>query len=177
LIATGLAPSADAESAVVLTLQPGTYTAVIRGKDGGSGTALAEIYDLDPAADSALANISTRGSVGADGTMLIAGFILRGGEPRTIVVRAAGPSLASFGVQGPVQNPSIALFDQSGSAIAANDDWADTQRTELESHGLGMASARDAALLLRLPPGQYTAVVRSGDNDSGIALVEVYNIP
>jgi uncharacterized delta-60 repeat protein len=177
IIASGLPPTADTESAVVLTLQPGSYTAVIRGKGGSTGTAVAEIYDLDPGADSALANISTRGTVSGEGDMLIAGFILRGAEPRTVVVRAVGPSLASFGVQGPVQNPSIALFDQSGSVIAANNDWADTQRTELEAYGLGMASAQEAALVVRLPPGQYTAIVRSGDNDTGSALVEVYNIP
>jgi uncharacterized delta-60 repeat protein len=177
IIASGLPPTADAESAVVLTLQPGGYTAIIRGRDGQSGTALAEIYDLDPAADSALANISTRGSVGIHDDMMIAGFILRGAEPQTVVVRAVGPSLASVGVQGPLQNPSIALYDQSGSAIAANDDWAQTQQTELEAYGLGMASAQEAALVLRLPPGPYTAVVRSADNGTGIALVEVYNIP
>jgi uncharacterized delta-60 repeat protein len=176
LIATGLPPAADAESAVVLTLQPGSYTAVIRDKEGSPGIALAEVYDLDPAADSALANLSTLGSVDGAANMLIAGFILRGGEPRTVVVRAVGPSLASFGVKGPVQNPSIELFDQSGSVVAANNDWADTQQVELETYGLGMASAQEAALALRLPPGQYTALVRGEVNDAGIALVEVYNI-
>ena len=176
IAATGLPPAKDVESAIVLSLPPGGYTAVIRGNDGGTGVALAEIYDLDPAADSTLANISTRGVVGKHDNVMIGGFILRGPEPSTVVVRALGPSLTPLGVAEALANPSLTLHDQSGSVIATNDDWKQTQQSELEAFGMGLSDDREAAVILTLSPGPYTAIVRGADGPTGVGLVEIYRL-
>ena len=176
ILASGLPPNNDAESAIVMTLPPGHYTAVLQGRDGGEGIALAEVYDLDPAANSTLANISTRGAVnGGDGVM-IGGFILRGSEDSTVIVRALGPSLVSSGVVGALSDPTLTVYDQSGTIVASNDDWADTQGSELEAFGMGSTSSHDSALIATLPPGSYTAIVSGAHDENGIALVEVYHL-
>jgi uncharacterized delta-60 repeat protein len=174
---TGLQPEDSLESAIVATLAPGTYTAVIQGHSGEQGIALAEVYDLDSTATSNLADISTRGMVNWGDQALIGGFILRGAEASTVVVRALGPSLGSFGISSPLSDPFLTVHDQSGTAVASNDNWKQTQQTELESHGLGCGNENDSALLTTLPPGAYTAVVTSANGESGVGLVEVYSLP
>src|SRR5205823_6262524 len=111
----------DFESATVVTLPPGAYTAVIAGKDGGTGTALIDVYDGDLTADSQLANISTLGFVGAGDDVLIGGFVVGNGAAR-VVVRALGPSLMRFGVLNPVADPILELHDGNGN-VTSNDDW------------------------------------------------------
>jgi hypothetical protein len=174
---TGLQPGNELESAIVMTLPPGTYTAVIEGQSGEQGIALAEVYDLDSTATSSLANISTRGTVNGGDQALIGGFILRGSEASTVAVRALGPSLAAFGVSSPLSDPFLTVYDQSGTPVASNDNWKQTQQADLESHGMGCSSENDSALLTILPPGAYTAVVTSANGESGIGLVEVYGLP
>ena len=110
ITASGIPPAENVESAIVITLAPGHYTAVVQGRDGGEGLALAEVYDLDPAADSSLANISTRGFVNHDDGAMIAGFILRGPEPTTIIARAIGPSLVSQGITGALADPTLTMY-------------------------------------------------------------------
>jgi uncharacterized delta-60 repeat protein len=176
ITASGIPPANNAESAIVATLAPGSYTAVIQGRNGGEGIALAEVYDLDPAADSRLANISTRGFVKGGDQVMIGGFILRGSENSTVIVRALGPSLASSGVTGALSDPTLAVYDQSGTIVALNDDWPDTQRRELQALGMGSASGHDSALIATLPPGSYTAIVSGAHDENGIALVEVYHL-
>lgn len=176
IVGSGLPPASNVEAAVVMTLHPGAYTAVIRGKEGGTGVALAEIYDLDPGADSALGNISTRGLVEREDKVMIGGFILRGPAPSTVAVRAVGPSLASAGVRDALADPALTLHDQSGAVVASNNDWKQTQQSELETYGMGLTNDREAAVVSTLPPGGYTAIVRSAGGQTGVGLVEVYKL-
>ena len=166
-----LAPSADVESAVLLTLAPGAYTAVVRGADGGAGVSLVELYDLDPTAASKLANISTRGSVQTGDNVMIAGTIVAGVESQRVLVRALGPSLP---VSGKLSDPSLELVDGNGALVAANNNWRDAQRTEIEATTIPPPDDFEAAIVTSLPPAAYTAVVRGVGDSTGVALVEVY---
>ena len=127
IMASGIPPLENAEAAIVEVLAPGQYTAVIQGRDGGEGIALAEVYDLDPASDSSLANISTRGFVNNNDGVMIAGFILRGAEPSTIVARAMGPSLVSSGIADALADPTLELHNADGAIIGANDNWKENE--------------------------------------------------
>ena len=122
--ATGLAPSNNLESAIVAMLPPGAYTAVVRGNNGGTGVGLVEAYDLAPAADAQLANISTRGFVDSGDNVMIGGFILGNGSANArVLIRAIGPSLTAFGVPNALADPTLELHNNNGDIIAANDDW------------------------------------------------------
>ena len=124
--ATGLAPSNDLESAIITTLDPGLYTAVVNGKNGATGVGLVEAYDLDLSATSQLGNLSTRGFVGTGTNVMIGGFILGGGGKEVnVVVRALGPSLTAFGVTGALADPTLELHDENGALIQSNDNWKD----------------------------------------------------
>ena len=170
-------PSHDRESAIVMSLQPGSYTAVLRGRNDTSGVGLVEVYDLERSAASKLANISTRGAVGADGAAMIGGLILSDGDPARVLLRAIGPSLAAAGIQDPVHDPQIELFDRDGAKIAGNNNWKDSQQAQIESTGAAPTTDAEAAIVIELTPGAYTAVVRAVDSHSGVALVEAYNLP
>jgi hypothetical protein len=176
--ASGLAPSDDRESAIIQTLSPGTYTAIMRGKDGASGIGLIEGYDLDSSADSIFANISTRGLVGTGDEAMIGGLILggNGAGVNVVVVRALGPSLSHIGVQNALQDPILELHDQNGALIDSNDNWKDRQQALIENQNLAPADDRESALLDVLPAGAYTAIVRGKNHTTGVALVEFYNI-
>ncbi len=174
--ATGLAPENDLESAIVATLEPGSYTVVLHGQNAGTGIGLVEAYDLNPTAQAALANTSTRGFVQTDDDVLIAGFIIGNGGSDTVLVRAIGPSLAAAGVTTPLADPTLDLFDANGAVIRSNDDWRDTQESLIRSTGLAPTDDAEAAVIRSLEPGNYTAVVRGKDGSTGVALVEVYNL-
>nr|MBA2744053.1 hypothetical protein [Chthoniobacterales bacterium] len=176
VIATGLAPRRDAEAAIGITLDPGAYTAVLRGAAGGEGTAMVEIYDVDPTADSRLSNISTRGVVQTGDNVMIGGFILRGGENAPVAVRALGPSLAAKEVAAPIQDPVLELHDQSGAIIAANDNWRDEQASTITAAKLAPGDDRESTLIARLAPGAYTAIVRTQSGNPGIGLLEIYDL-
>ncbi len=173
ILATGLAPSDDLESAVVATLPAdnANYTAIVRGVDDGTGIGLVEVYDLDPAADSQLANISTRGLVQAGNDVLIGGLIVSGQSPLYLIVRAMGPSLP---VSGALENPTLQLYDGNGGLIASNDNWRSDQESEILATGLAPQNELESAIARNLAPGNYTAIVRGGQNSTGVALVEVY---
>ncbi|MEO5717450.1 MAG: hypothetical protein ABIR29_02635, partial [Chthoniobacterales bacterium] len=119
---TGLAPSDSLESAILATLEPGSYTAIVRGKDGGTGVGLVEVYDLDRATDSQLANISTRGFVATENNVMIGGFIVAGdpGSGANVLVRALGPTLADFGINGALEDPTLELRDVQGTLVSSN---------------------------------------------------------
>ena len=174
---TGLAPSNDLESAIVATLPAdgASYTAVLRGKNGTTGVGLIEAYDIDSAANSQLANISTRGFVDTGDNAMIGGFILGGGTAE-VIVRAIGPSLTGFGVAGALQDPTLDLYDNLGNLIVSNDDWKDTQETEITATGLAPSNAEESAILMTLGSGAYTAIVRGQGNTTGVGLVEIYNL-
>ena len=171
---TAVQPSDDREAAIVRTLEPGSYTAVVSGKGGTTGVALVEGYDLDQRPNSKLGNISTRGFVGSGENVLIGGFIV--GPTTKVVVRAIGPSLGSAGVGGALQDPSLDLVNANGEVIRTNDDWKGTQRAELEAIGIQPSDDRESALIASLTAGNYTAVVRGAAGGTGVGLVEVYNL-
>lgn len=171
---TGVQPSNDLESAIVRTLEPGNYTAVLRGRNDGTGVGLVEAYDLTQTTTSRLANISTRGFVDLGENVLIGGFIV--GPYAKVVVRAIGPSLANAGVNGVLQNPTLEVIDSNGSEVAANDDWKSSQRGELEALAIQPTDERESALIATLASGNYTAIVRGAGDTTGVGLVEVYNI-
>ena len=176
--ASGFQPQNDLESAIISTLDPGSYTAVVSGKDGGTGVGLVEGYDLDQAADSQLGNISTRGFVETGTNVMIGGFIL-GGESgnANVVVRALGPSLTAFGVTGALADPTLELHDQNGALVQSNDNWKETQQTEIEATDLQPTNDLESAIFETLAPGAYTAIVAGKDDLTGVGLVEVYRSP
>ena len=174
--ATGIPPTDDLESAIVATLAPGSYTAVLRGSNGETGNGLFEIYDLDTAANSTLGNVSARGLVQTNDDVLIAGFIIGTGASDTVVVRAIGPSLADAGVANPLQDPTLDLYDANGAVIISDDNWRDSQETLIQSTGLTPTNDAESAIIKSLAPGDYTAVVRGKNNSTGVALVDVFNL-
>jgi hypothetical protein len=173
--ATGLAPSNDLEAAIVTTLAPGTYTAVVAGAGSSTGIALFEIYDVEQA-NSRLANISTRGRVEAGDNLMIGGFILGGDQPSQVVVRALGPSLTAHGIAGALANPILELFNDHGTRIYVNDDWRSEQAAQISAVSLAPSDERESAIIATLPPGNYTAIVRGTQNSTGVCLVEVYDV-
>ncbi len=182
---TGAAPKNDKESAMIRVLAPldpavagsGAYTVVVSGKNGGTGVGLVEVYDLAQAADSRLANISTRGSVGTDANVMIGGFILGGGTADAqVVVRALGPSLAQSGISGVLADPTLELRDAYGVLVASNNNWKSVpqQRSAIVEAGLAPKNDLESALVESLPSGNYTAIVAGKDGTTGVALVEIY---
>jgi hypothetical protein len=181
--ATGLAPSNDAESALVATLAPGNYTAILSGSNNGVGVGLIEVYDLDQAANSQAGNISTRGFVDTGDNVMIGGIIAGPSNAIStrVLIRAIGPTLGNFGVGNPLANPFLELHDSSGATLYTNDDWkmrpdGTSQQADIEETGLAPTNNLESAILGTLPPGNYTAIVRGTGNSSGVALVEVYNL-
>jgi plastocyanin len=181
IIASTVAPTSDLESAIVATLTPGNYTAVVNGKNGGTGVGLVEGYDLDQAADSQLANISTRGFVEAGSNVMIGGFILgnlgNGGGSANVLIRALGPSLTQAGVSGALADPTLELHDANGALLQSNDNWKDTQQTEIEATGIPPSNDLESAIVATLSPAAYTAVVAGKGELTGVGLVEVYRLP
>jgi hypothetical protein len=174
-VPSGFEPTDLRESLITATLAPGTYTAVLRGVNGTTGVALCELYDLAPDSSS-VRNISTRGLVGTDDEVLIGGFIIGGEDPTQVMVRAIGPSLTSYGVTGALPDPILELHTSDGSLIYQNDDWRSGQEQQILESGLAPTDDRESAIIATLPPGHYTAIIRGGDNGTGVALVEVYNL-
>ncbi|MBA3963937.1 MAG: exo-alpha-sialidase [Chthoniobacterales bacterium] len=183
--ATTIPPTNALESAILTTLSPGTYTAILAGKDGGQGIGLVEVYDLTATADSHLANISTRGFVNTDDNILIGGFIAGegGGGGARVVLRALGPSLARAGVSDALADPTLELHDADGTTLATNDNWqlndatGESQAAAVRATGLAPTNALESVIVTTLSPGTYTAVVRGKDNTTGVGLVEAYDLP
>ena len=178
--ATGLMPTNDLESAIVESLEPGAYTAVLGRNDYTTGVGLVEAYDLDQSVDSQLANISTRGFVDTGDNVMIGGFIIGPKQlgdftlASTVVVRAIGPSLGDFGVANSLQDPTVELHDENGTMIAFNDDWKDSQQAEIEAAQLAPSDNRESAILIQVLSDPYTVIVRGKGDTAGVALVEVY---
>jgi glucose/arabinose dehydrogenase len=175
-----LAPSNDSESAIVATLQPGTYTAIIRGQGNTSGVGLLEVYDVDRTTTSRLANISGRASVQTGANVLIAGFIVgQNIGAAKVVVRALGPSLAPSGIVNFLVDPTLELRDNNGALIVGNDNWQENsnQAAQISGSGLAPGNAQESAIAISLLPGTYTAIVAGKGGATGVGLVEVYNLP
>lgn len=171
---TTLAPSHDLESAIVSSLQPGAYTAVVSGTNNVTGIGLVEIYDLQRAPSSKLTNISTRGSVGTAQNVMIGGLILLGPDPARILFRAIGPSLVAAGIVSPLADPQLELFDAQGTRIALNNNWRDSQQVDIQATGAAPTDDAESAILSDLTPGNYTAVVSGVNSGTGTALIEAY---
>lgn len=174
--ATGLAPTDDRESAVVLTLAPDTYTVVLRGANNASGIGLIEVYDLSSTTESELGNLSVRANVLINDNVLIDGLILRGGTPKRVLFRAIGPELNGV-VAGALQDPVMELHGENGALILSNDDWRQAPNAgEIEATGLAPKDDRESAILTTLPPANYTTIVRGKNNTTGIALNEAFKL-
>ena len=188
IINSGHAPSNDLESAILTTLAPGNYTAIIRGKNGTTGNALVEVYDigtasLDVSSNAQLGNISTRGLVQTGDNVMIGGFIvegLKGDMPATVIVRAIGPELGAppYNVPNALQDPTLELHDHTGAVIKSNDNWMDDPgAAQIQTNHLAPGDPRESATIVTLQPGNYTVIVRGKNNTTGIALVEGYVLP
>jgi hypothetical protein len=175
---SGVAPANSAESAIIATLAPGNYTAVVSGSGGGQGVALVEAYELDGNA-TRLVNISTRGRVEVGDEAMIGGLIIQGSGAKNVIIRALGPSL-SVGpnpIAGVLTDPVLELHDGSGNLIGANDDWRNSsQVSEIIQTGVPPTNNSESAIVATLGPGNYTAVIRGANNGTGVGLVEVYDL-
>jgi len=176
VMTTGLPPGDEHEAVVIAALQPGAYTAVVRGVNDSSGVALVEVYDLTSDSNSKLANISTRGRVEAGDNVMIGGFILGGDQFTNVVVRAIGPSLGRYGVPDTLADPMLEVHDGNGAVLAQDDDWRAFQEQQITQTGLAPPDERESAMFLSLQPGAYTAIVRGKNDSAGVGLVEVYNL-
>lgn len=178
IIATTIPPSNDLESAIVATLPANDsgYTAIVRGKNNGTGIGVVEAYDLDTSANSKFANISTRGLVQTGDNVLIAGTIVVGSASADVLFRAIGPSLTGAGVPNVLQDPTLVLHEGNGGVVASNDNWRSNQEAEIIATTIPPANDLESAILRTLPPGAYTAIVRGKDGSTGVAVVEAYQL-
>ena len=182
---SGHAPTAASESAVIANLQPGNYTAIVRGVNDTNGVALVEVYDLSPAASSNLDNISTRSFVQTGQNVMIGGFIVQGSGTQRVIIRAIGPELTQYGITDALANPRLELHNGTGALIASNDNWQTTilrgiitsnQVSDIQNSGHAPTAGSESAIIADLQPGNYTAIVRGVNNTTGVALVEVYDL-
>jgi hypothetical protein len=184
---SGHAPTQPKESAIIATLQPGDYTAIVRGVNSTTGIALVEVYDLGTATGSVLGNISTRSFVQTVDNVMIGGFIIQGTQSKTVIVRAIGPELSAppFNIPNALGNPTMELHDSTGALIASNDNWVSTiiggiittgQYNDILNSGHAPSDGRESAIIADLQPGNYTAIVRGVNNTTGVGLVEVYDL-
>ena len=182
---SGQAPGDARESAIIADLPPGNYTAIVRGFNNSTGTALVEAYDLSPNVQSILGNISTRSFVQTGDDVMIGGFIVQGNQPKNVIIRAIGPELGQYGVPQFLANPTLELHDENGALIGSNDNWQHTiiggiitadQVQNIQNSGHAPLDPNESAIMASLPPGNYTAIVRGVNNTTGVALVEVYDL-
>lgn len=176
-------PTNDTEAAIAMTLPPGSYTAIVSGKNNASGVALAELYDYSPNVASSLGNISARALIQTGDDVVIGGITIDGFGTSTrsarLLLRAIGPSLATYGVTGTLADPTLSLYDGNGTLLAFNDDWDQDpdQVAEIESTRLAPDDPSESAIAILLPPGTYTAIVRGNNYTRGIALFDAYQLP
>jgi hypothetical protein len=184
---SGHAPTDGRESAIIADLPPGNYTAIVRGVDNMTGVALVEVYDLNPAANSILADVSTRAFVQTGDNVMIGGFIVHGTQPKRVIIRAIGPELSAppFNIPNALADPTLELHDHTGALIASNDNWQHTiiggiittsQVHDIMNSGHAPSDPSESAIIGDLPPGNYTAIVRGVNNTTGVGLVEVYDL-
>jgi hypothetical protein len=174
---TGLAPQYDAESAILRPLAPGAYTAILAGKNDGTGIGLVEVYDVSTSAFAELTNVSTRGFVGTHDTVMIGGFITSGGDGFIqVVVRGIGPTLAQFGVTGVLADPFLRLMDGNGNELGHNNNWKESQQAAIQATGLAPQNDLESAILATVPTGGYTAILEGNGGGTGIGLVEIFKV-
>jgi hypothetical protein len=176
-----LDPPNSIESAVIATLSPGAYTAVVQSFSSATQTAtngigLVEVYDLHRTS-SRLGNLSTRGEVDTGDNILIGGVIIGAGSTKTVCIRGLGPTLSDRGVANSLGDPTLEVRDGSGNLVASNDNWQDAPNAStIQSEGLAPAHPQEAVVQVALNPGNYTGLVRGANSTTGVALVEVYDL-
>jgi hypothetical protein len=189
--AVGAFPITDSNSldAALVTAVPNntTCTAIAAGKSSGTGIVLTEIYDATPSSSVTtstprLVNVSARANAGTGDNVLTVGFAISGTTSKTVLIRATGPALAGFGVNGTLADPKLTVFVLNGPKLYDNDNWGGSPVITNAGNSVGAfpisnPSSKDAVLLVTLPPGVYTAQVTGADGGTGIALVEVYDVP
>lgn len=174
--ASGYAPPDDAESAILLRLDPGNYTAIVRGASNATGVALVETYDLDLSGASKFGNISTRGFVQSGDNVMIGGVSISGSGQQQLLFRALGPTLGQppFNVPNTLADPFLDVRNSNGTSIVTNDNWKDTQQVAIQATGLAPPNDLESAILIDLPAGSYTAILSGVNNGVGNAIVEAY---
>jgi hypothetical protein len=170
-----LRPPNSVEPAILTGLPAGNYTAIVRGVNNSSGVALVEAYDLDTTTNAKLSNISTRGLVQTGSNVMIGGIIVQGSASKKVIIRALGPTLATFGIANALANPIMELRNANGNLITSNDDWKANQ-AEVSATGYALPNNLESAIVQTLSPGKYTAIVRGVNSGTGVALVEVYGL-
>ena len=176
---TPFEPGDDRESVIVATLAPDNYSAILTGNNNTTGVGVIEVFDNDSAADSQLGNISTRGLVQGNNSVMIGGFILGGSTSNSrIAIRGIGPSLAQFGLNNVLTDPTLELHDGNGALLISNDNWeSDTSSAgQLSANGLGLSDSKESGLFTSLPAGQFTAILAGKNGGTGIGLIEIYNL-
>jgi uncharacterized protein YkwD len=181
--------AANAKDAAVITVPLGgsdnVFTAAVSGKNNGTGVALAEIYDTDISSGARLVAISARGLVGTGENILIGGFVIVGDAPMRVLIRGVGPTLATTGVQGFLADPQLSVVQWTNNQWVnrgTNNDWGNDASINATSTAVGNGplltqDSKDAALILTLEPGVYTAQVSGANGTTGVALVEIYEVP
>jgi len=177
IVATGIPPNDDRESALFLTLEPGSYTAVVRGKADTAGVAVVELYDLEASAGGQVTNSSARGNASEVESTIINGFVIPQDTLPRVLLRAIGPELAAAGLTEVLQDPTLELRDGNADLVAFNDDWETDQEAEILFSGQAPTDPRESAIERRLNPGFYTAIMRGKNATLGFGLVEVYLLP
>jgi len=176
-------PTASLDSAVLATLQPGPYTAQVHGAQGGTGVVLLEAYDADAtsAPSAHYINVSSRGYAGTGSKVMTVGFVITGTTSKTVLIRGIGPTLAAFSVSGAMVDPQLTISDSNQNVVGFNDDWGGTAALQAAFNAVSAFSlpttSKDSAILVTLSPGAYTAQVTGANGTSGIALLEVYEMP
>jgi len=174
-----LHPTSDLEAAVAITLPAGTYWTIVRSKNDPNGLSVAEVIDHSKDSDSKIVNVTGQGPVQGDRNPLIGGLRIEGGSDASLVIRALGPSLSAVGTENALSDPLLELYDSNGSLINSNDNWKDKsdQASQITAKGLAPTSQTEAAVVVSLAPGKYTALIRGKNNGTGVASLEAYKLP
>jgi hypothetical protein len=174
-------PSDSLDAALVANLQPGAYSARVSGSGGSTGVVLLEMYDLGNSATSRFVNVSARGLAGTGSNLLTIGFSIEGGSSKTVLIRGIGPTLSAFSIAGALQDPELEVLDANQNRMGSNAGWGGTITLQADFSSVGAfplpATSADSAVVVTLPPGAYTAEVSSRSGSSGVALIEVYELP
>jgi uncharacterized delta-60 repeat protein len=176
---TPFQPGDDREAVILATLPPASYTAILTGNNNTTGVGLIEVFDNDSATDSQLGNISTRGLVQGNDSVMIGGFILGGSTSNSrIAMRGIGPSLAQFGVNNVLADPTLELHDGNGATLISNDNWESdtTSAGQLSANGLALSDPKESGIFTTLPPGAFTAILAGKNGGTGIGLIEIFNL-
>jgi hypothetical protein len=171
--ALGRAPDHPTDAAIYACLAPGPYSALVRGIGGATGIGIVEVIDADEGSPY-LANISTRSRVGTGNMVSIAGFAVRGVVSKQVLVRGRGPTVGVPAGTQRLANPRLRLVDSSNNTIEINDDWQDAANADaINASGRAPTNPLESAILVTLPPGNYTAILTGVGGATGVGIIEV----